>query len=168
MIEMPYFKFFPSQWVTGDINYLTLELQGAFIQACCHYWSKDCKMTYDKLTMRINAKYIDQLIKAKLITNIKNKISIKFMDEQHLERKQAHKLRVENGRKGGIATAKHTWTAEGTYTIRARAMNEYGSMSEWLELSVSMPRNRAMNTPFFNFLQNYPIIYQILQRFLQL
>ena len=105
MIELPYFKFFPSQWISGDINYLTLELQGAFIQACCHYWSKDCKMTYDKLTMRINAKYIDQLIKAKLITNTKNKISIKFMDEQHLERKQAHKLRVENGRKGGIASA---------------------------------------------------------------
>ena len=30
--DLPYFKFYPSQWISGDINYLTLELQGAFIQ----------------------------------------------------------------------------------------------------------------------------------------
>ena len=105
MIELPYFKFFPSQWVTGDINYISYELQGAFIQACCHYWSKECDMDYNKLTMRVDKKYIDQLIELKLITNNK-KITIKFMDEQYKERQIAHELRVKNGRKGGNATAK--------------------------------------------------------------
>ena len=128
--KLPYFKFFPSQWVTGDINYLTLELQGAFIQACCHYWSKDCTMTYDKLTMRINAKYIDQLIKAKLITNTKNKISIKFMDEQHLERKQAHELRVKNGRKGGIATAKLQQSYSNTTALRKEKIKKEKKYSD--------------------------------------
>jgi hypothetical protein len=117
MIELPYFKFFPSQWISGDINYLSYELQGAFIQACCHYWSKDCDMTYDKLTMRIDKKYIDELIKQKLIINNK-KITIKFMDEQHKERKQAHEDRVKNGRKGGNATAKLKRSSSDTTALR--------------------------------------------------
>jgi hypothetical protein len=117
MIELPYFKFFPSQWVTGDINYISYELQGAFIQACCHYWSKECDMDYNKLIMRIDKKYIDQLIELKLITNNK-KITIKFMDEQHKERQMAHKLRVKNGRKGGNATAKLKQGSSNTTALR--------------------------------------------------
>jgi len=117
MIDLPYFKFFPSQWVTGDINYISYELQGAFIQACCHYWSKECDMDYNKLTMRVDKKYIDQLIELKLITNNK-KITIKFMDEQYKERQTAHKLRVENGRKGGNATAKLKKSSSNTTALR--------------------------------------------------
>jgi hypothetical protein len=117
MIELPYFKFFPSQWVTGDINYISYELQGAFIQACCHYWSKECDMDYNKLTMRVDKKYIDQLIELKLITNNK-KITIKFMDEQYKERQTAHNLRVENGRKGGNATAKLKKSSSNTKALK--------------------------------------------------
>ena len=117
MIELPYFKFFPSQWVTGDINYISYELQGAFIQACCHYWSKECNMDYNKLTMRVDKKYIDQLIELKLITNNK-KITIKFMDEQYKERQTAHNLRVKNGRKGGNATAKLKKSSSNTTALR--------------------------------------------------
>ena len=117
MIDNPYFKFFPGQWLSGDINFLELELQGAFILACCHYWSKDCDMTYDKLTMRIDKKYIDELIKEKLIINDK-KITIKFLDEQHEERKKAHEDRVKNGRKGGNATAKLKRSSSDTQALR--------------------------------------------------
>jgi len=145
MIELPYFKFYPSQWISGDINYLTLELQGAFIQACCHYWSKDCVMDYNKLTMRIGAKYIDELIEAKLITNIKNKITIKFMDEQHKERKEAYNLRVINGRKGGNASATLKQYSSNTQALRKEkikkekkysdpALNNEEGIKEYLKL----------------------------------
>jgi|7_EtaG_2_1085326.scaffolds.fasta_scaffold33925_1 hypothetical protein len=129
MIELPYFKFYPSQWVTGDINYLSYELQGAFIQACCHYWSKDCEMTYNKLIMRIDKKLIDQLIELKLITNNK-KINIKFMDEQHKERKTAHNLRVENGRKGGNATAKLKQSSSNTTALRKEKIKKEKKYSD--------------------------------------
>ena len=66
----------------------------------------------------------------------------------------------------------HTWETEGTYTIKVKAKDEYGAESGWATLSVSMPRNRAINTPFMqflqNFLQNHPLIYQLLQKFLKL
>ena len=40
---------------------------------------------------------------------------------------------------------------------------------EILDVSLSTPRNKQyINTPFLNFLENHPILYQLLQRFLQL
>jgi len=39
----------------------------------------------------------------------------------------------------------HTWTAQGTYNIKVRAMDEHGSESEWSDpLSISMPKNKAV------------------------
>ena len=64
-------------------------------------------------------------------------------------------------------TVKHIWNEEGTFTIMALAMNTDNSISPWETLSVTMPRNRATQTPFLNFLEQYPILYQLLQRFLQ-
>ena len=65
--ELPYFKFFPSQWIGGEINYLSKEDKGAFIDAVCHYWNKDCSMTYNKLARRIGQKSLDILIDEKLL-----------------------------------------------------------------------------------------------------
>ena len=62
----------------------------------------------------------------------------------------------------------HTWDTQGEYKIRAKAKDTFGAESDWATLTVTMPRNRAVNNPFFNFLEQYPILYQLLQRFLQL
>jgi len=67
---------------------------------------------------------------------------------------------------------KHTWSEEGSYTIKAKAKDDEGKQSDWGTLQISMPRNRAIHAPFLQFLQNfleqYPILYQLLLRFLQL
>ena len=39
--ELPWFKAYPSQWLGGDIMYLSKEEKGYFIDACFHYWNKD-------------------------------------------------------------------------------------------------------------------------------
>jgi len=62
----------------------------------------------------------------------------------------------------------HTWITEGIYTIKAKAKDIHDAESDWTTISVNMPRNRAMQTPFLQFLEQYPIIYQLLQRFLRL
>jgi len=36
----------------------------------------------------------------------------------------------------------YTWYKKGTFIVRAQAMDEYGSMSEWASLEVTMPRNK--------------------------
>ena len=103
--ELPYLKFFPEQWLSGDINYLPFELQGAFTTCLAHYWANNCNMCYDKLLMRLNDKEIlDQLIKNGLIETNKKNINIKFLDEQYKEFQELHEKRKENGRAGGLKT----------------------------------------------------------------
>ena len=71
-----------------------------------------------------------------------------------------------SGEKG---SASHKWNKQGNYQIRVKARDSYGIESPWSDsLSVTMPRNQAINTPFLNFLQQYPILYQLLLRFLRL
>jgi len=71
---------------------------------------------------------------------------------------------------GTQITTQITWTAKKTtYSLKVIAEDLNGAQSPWsLPLSVTTPRNRAINTPIFNFLQNHPILFQLLQRFLKL
>ena len=63
----------------------------------------------------------------------------------------------------------HTFSGSYTYTIYAQAVDEYNVPSDWGTLEVTMPKSKPyVNTPFLNFLQNHPLIYQLLQRFLRL
>ena len=69
----------------------------------------------------------------------------------------------------GEVSTLHTWTSEFTGEIKVKAKDKYDAESEWSDpLSVTMPRNRAINNPFLNILENHPILFQILQRFLNL
>ena len=79
---------------------------------------------------------------------------------------------------GEMVSANYTWKSKGTYPVKVKTMDfigpdiyDYGMESEWSDpLEVSMPKNKPyINTPFLqNFLENHPLIYQLLQRFLHL
>ncbi len=92
--ELPYFKAYPSQWLGGDIMYLSKEDKGSFIDACFHYWNKDCKMTYTKMARRISQESLDILIDEGMIEKKDNQIIIKFLDTQYKERKEQYLKRV--------------------------------------------------------------------------
>jgi len=68
---------------------------------------------------------------------------------------------------GTDVKVKHTWSNEGTYTIKAKAEDTNGLVGPEGSLSVTMPRNRAINRPFQWFLQQHPNLFPILQRLLQ-
>ncbi len=107
--ELPYFKFSANEWLTGDIAFEDLELQGLFIMVCSTYWSKDCTITLTKLKQRLsNAKPMlwDKLTKGNYITVNDDNVSVSFLDEQLQELKEAHAKRVNAGRKGGLSNAK--------------------------------------------------------------
>ena len=72
-----------------------------------------------------------------------------------------------NPEESGPGIANHSWDTKGTYTIKARAIDIHGAESEWGELEVSMPRNKAINTPFLNFLQSHPNLFPLLQKIFQ-
>jgi len=69
---------------------------------------------------------------------------------------------------GATYSTSHTWTSKGTYAIQAKAKDILGAESGLSTLSVTMPRNRATQRSFLQFLEQYPILYQLLLRFLQL
>ena len=68
---------------------------------------------------------------------------------------------------GETVEISHGWPEKGRYTITAIAMDVYESESDTATLTIIMPRNRAMNTPFLNFLQNHPNLFPILTFLLQ-
>jgi len=69
---------------------------------------------------------------------------------------------------GERGRASHNWNEEGTYTIKVKVMDIYGAESGWAELKVSMPRIRAIDTPFKLFLQNHPHLFPLLRQLLRL
>ena len=105
MKELPYFKFWPSQWITGNISFLTFEEQGAFMKACCFYWAQDCNLKTQQVKRIIPEKIYNSLLDNGLIKSDGEYIIISWLDEQLKERIKRHKTNVANGRKGGKISA---------------------------------------------------------------
>lgn len=115
--ELPFFKFYPSEWIMGRINYESPQDQCAFLRVCCHYWHKNCNITVKEL---INVVTIEKLrsLHRKGYIEIPNwvglqgydkvdehaEVYIKFLDEQQSELGNARQKRVDAGRLGGLKT----------------------------------------------------------------
>jgi len=68
---------------------------------------------------------------------------------------------------GETASASHAWSSQGSYEVRVLAKDEHGKQSEWSDpTSISMPKSKAVQMPFLKVLEQYPILYQLLLRFL--
>ena len=111
--ELPYFRFYPSEWLEGDITDENEKTQGLFMQICAYYWKKDCKMDLvfvEKRIIRGKAllkRCLDELIKSKILKVDDNKtISITFLDEQYNSLSERHEKYAESGRRGGQASLK--------------------------------------------------------------
>ena len=105
--ELPFFRFNVSEWLTGNIAYECYEIQGLFIKVCCEYWNRKNCLTIQEIKKRTKEdKNIDYLIENNFLIKKRNKIKIKFLDE---EKKQIDdkslKLSIA-GRKGGLRQAK--------------------------------------------------------------
>ena len=105
MKELPYFKFYPNQWITGSIMFMDLDVQGAFMKICCYYWSKECNVSREQIKSLVPDHW-SKLLDSQLLKIDNDKIKIKWLDEQYAERLKEHKRNVSNGRKGGLSRAK--------------------------------------------------------------
>jgi outer membrane protein assembly factor BamB len=65
---------------------------------------------------------------------------------------------------GEEITKSHKWSEKGNYTIKAKAKDVFDEESDWATLEVSMPRNKAINTPFLRFLENHPRMFPMLRK----
>jgi hypothetical protein len=61
------------------------------------------------------------------------------------------------------------WKEEGDFIVKAKVKDPYGAESDWAILEVTVTKNKLdFNTPIQQFLENYPLIYQLFQRLLKL
>lgn len=107
--ELPYFKFSPGRYLTGDITICDLTDQGVFINICCHYWLKQGSICLANVKQRfsMNQDSVNRLLSSEIIKVDENdKIIIEFLDEQLSEFMDISQKRSEAGVSGAKAKAK--------------------------------------------------------------
>lgn len=106
--NFPYFKFMATDWLTGNIVFEDLAIQGLFINICALYWQRDGILSIDDLKKRYNEYDFIAKLSDGFISVNNGFIHIQFLDEQFDEINNIRKVNSENGKKGGRpkATAK--------------------------------------------------------------
>jgi len=70
---------------------------------------------------------------------------------------------------GQTVSSSHIWAAQGTYQIKVKSKDINDAESVWSDpLPITMPKNKAINIPFLNFLENHPYMFPLLQKLLNL
>ena len=101
--ELPYFKFEPNAWENGNIQMLSREDKGLFIDLCALYWSRlgevPEKLAIQKLCGG-NAVALKPLYEIEAANLVDGQICIDFLNEQLLEFEDTSKTNSENAKKG--------------------------------------------------------------------
>jgi hypothetical protein len=101
--ELPYFKFEPNQWENGNIQILSREDKGLFIDLCSMYWSRlgdlPEKLAIQKLCGG-NATALNSLCEEKIIEVLDSNIYIRFLSEQLNEFDDISKKNSKNAKDG--------------------------------------------------------------------
>jgi len=99
--DLPYFKFFCSEWSDGDITLESYEAQGLFINMCSYYWSNECDINYKKLLKKFKGheKTVNQLKEESIFkVSDSGEVVISFLDEQRNDRKERSKVKAKGGK----------------------------------------------------------------------
>lgn len=99
--ELPYFKFEPNQWENGNIQMLSREDKGLFIDLCSMYWSRLGDLPYKLAIQKLcggNAVAFNSLFDEDIFEIIDGNIYIKFLSEQLLEFKNTSKQNSKNAK----------------------------------------------------------------------
>ena len=100
--DLPYFKFFCSEWNDGDIALEDLAVQGLFINLCSYYWSNECNVTLTKCKKKFKTASdadFDCLLDANIIkVDSEDNLLINFLIEQFYSNEETVKLRSKAGK----------------------------------------------------------------------
>ena len=134
--DLPYFKFFCSEWSDGDITLESYESQGLFINICSYYWSNECEVNYKKLLKKFRG-YEDVInqLKEENIFKVGNneEISISFLDEQKNDRKEKSKIKAKGGKASAEARKlKKEQEVNTTLTENEHVLNSCSTESQLL------------------------------------
>jgi hypothetical protein len=83
--ELPYFKFEPQAWDTGNIQMCGPESKGIFIDLCSLYWSRLGELPYALALQKLcsgKKDALQELMNHQIISVVDDQIVIEFLDEQ--------------------------------------------------------------------------------------
>lgn len=104
--ELPYFKFEPNEWENGNIQMLSREDKGLFIDLCCMYWSRLGDLPYRLAIQKVcggNANALTPLLEDDIISiNDNDIIVISFLQEQLNEFTNISSQNSKNAKEGWI------------------------------------------------------------------
>jgi hypothetical protein len=86
--ELPFFKFEPSEWDSGNIQICSREVKGLFIDLCALYWNRVGELPYALALQKLcngSTDALQELIDNQIIQVIEGNIFIEFLEEQLLE-----------------------------------------------------------------------------------
>jgi len=99
--ELPYFKFNCTEWMTGQIAFEPLEVQGLFVNICALYWKNLGVLGISQIEQRYKKKKIIDKLSGRFFSVSSGFISIAFLDEQLHERDALSEKNKINGSLGG-------------------------------------------------------------------
>lgn len=99
--ELPYFKFHCTEWMTGNIIFEPLEVQGLFINICALYWKRLGVLELSEIEQRYRKKSLIAKLSGRFFSVSGGFIKISFLDDQLTERQGISKTNSGNGKLGG-------------------------------------------------------------------
>lgn len=146
--NFPYFKFIVTEWMTGDIVFESLSVQGLFINICALYWQRDGALSIDDINKRYkNPEELSQLTDRFFSVN-DGFVSVKFLDEQLIEANHISKVNSENGSKGGRPKASKTQDKKPTAN-RPLTDRKANKSKEEKEVEENKNKNKEKNNDNF-------------------
>jgi len=101
--ELPYFQFEPAQYLTGNIQFCSLEAQGLFINICAIYWQRECDLFLNQVLKKFDKNdLVNELIDNDVIKTDFDKIRIEFLDEQFDIITKSKSRLSQAGKKGAL------------------------------------------------------------------
>ena len=95
--ELPFFKFIPDKWISGDITTCSMEAQGVFANLCAFYWKRNADVDLQWVHKRFEnyPEELEELIDKDIFQISQGgKISILFLDEQRSSFKPTRMVRT--------------------------------------------------------------------------
>lgn len=104
-----WFKFEVQKYLAGDIMQQTDALQGVFTRMWCHYWIKECNVTYEQMCKKFKKIQVDKLLSAGILKRNGDRIRIYFLDDQWSAKETLSEKNSLRGKKG----AEKVWRSDG-------------------------------------------------------
>lgn len=129
--DLPYFKFYVSEWNDGTITLEDYHTQGLFINICSFYWSRECNVTIQQLYKRFKeVEIIDNLISLEIIKLDNDNVVIEFLDD-YLEEKTVKSIKAKKA-------ANARWNKEEKKPIpKKKAVAKFNFKQELLNLGAN-------------------------------